>query len=225
LPKRRARNRQYAGRAPIPDRAVLTGILFVLRSGIPWRMLPREMGCGSGITCWRRLVRWQRAGVWKRLQASPLSRWTLIASRAASAAIVGMIILSVVFTFARLVWGVKIEGSFPGFVAVCAAFSIMTAAFGLLIAVLGKTPEGARGISILVTLILVMLGGSWVPAFLFPQWLQKIGFLIPTRWAVDGLDGTIWRGFTLTAALQPAGALLVFAALFGAIAIWRFRWE
>lgn len=69
LPKRRPRNRRYAGRAPIPDRAVLTGILFVLRSGLPWNMLPQEMGCGSGTTCWRRLVRWQRAGVWKRLHA------------------------------------------------------------------------------------------------------------------------------------------------------------
>jgi transposase len=67
LPKRRPRQRQYAGRKPIPDRAVLTGILFVLRSGLPWNMLPREMGCGSGTTCWRRLLRWQRAGVWKRL--------------------------------------------------------------------------------------------------------------------------------------------------------------
>src|ERR1700694_1608554 len=67
LPKRRPRNRQYAGRKPIPDRAVLTGILFVLRSGIPWNMLPREMGCGSGSTCWRRLVPWQRAGGWERL--------------------------------------------------------------------------------------------------------------------------------------------------------------
>ena len=73
LPKRRRRNRQYAGRKPIPDRAVLTGILFVLRSGIPWNMLPREMGCGSGTTCWRRLVRWQRAGVWKRLHAALLA--------------------------------------------------------------------------------------------------------------------------------------------------------
>ena len=69
LPKRRRRNRQYAGRKPISDRAVLTGILFVLRSGVPWNLLPREMGCGSGTTCWRRLVRWQRAGVWKRLHA------------------------------------------------------------------------------------------------------------------------------------------------------------
>lgn len=67
LPKRRARNRRHAGRKPIPDRAVLTGILFVLRTGLPWNLLPLEMGCGSGTTCWRRLVRWQHAGVWKRL--------------------------------------------------------------------------------------------------------------------------------------------------------------
>src|ERR1700752_1178357 len=67
LPTRRRRDRRYAGRKPIPDRAVLTGILFVLRSGIPWNMLPPQMGCGSGTTCWRRLVRWRRAGVWKRI--------------------------------------------------------------------------------------------------------------------------------------------------------------
>src|SRR5215217_5583532 len=67
LPERPPRNRRYAGRKPIPDRAVLTGILFVLRSGLPWNMLPQEMGCGSGTVCWRRLTAWQRAGVWPRL--------------------------------------------------------------------------------------------------------------------------------------------------------------
>lgn len=45
----------------------LTGILFVLKSGIPWEMLPQEMGCGCGMTCWRRLRDWHDAGVWKRL--------------------------------------------------------------------------------------------------------------------------------------------------------------
>jgi transposase len=69
LPKPPRRRWQAMGRPRIPDRAVLTGILFVLRSGLPWQMLPKEMGCGSGSTCWRRLARWQRAGVWRRLHA------------------------------------------------------------------------------------------------------------------------------------------------------------
>jgi transposase len=57
----------------ISDRAALTGILFVLKSGIPWEMLPQEMGCGSGMTCWRRLRDWQQAGVW-RLHRTLLQR-------------------------------------------------------------------------------------------------------------------------------------------------------
>jgi transposase len=67
LPKPHRRRRSKGGRPPIPNRATLTGILFVLRGGLPWQMLPREMGCGSGSTCWRRLAAWQRAGVWQRL--------------------------------------------------------------------------------------------------------------------------------------------------------------
>jgi transposase len=55
------------GRPRIPDRAARTGIIFVLKSGIPWEMLLVEMGCGSGMTCWRRLRDWQEAGIWDRL--------------------------------------------------------------------------------------------------------------------------------------------------------------
>jgi transposase len=62
------------GRARIEDRAALTGIVFVLKSGIPWEMLPQEMGCGSGMTCWRRLKEWQEAGVWERLHLVLLDR-------------------------------------------------------------------------------------------------------------------------------------------------------
>ncbi len=62
------------GRPRVSDRAALAGIVFVLKSGIPWEMLPRDMGCGSGITCWRRLRDWQEAGVWGRLHRVLLDR-------------------------------------------------------------------------------------------------------------------------------------------------------
>ena len=67
-------SRTGAGRPRISDRAALTGILFVLRTGIPWEYLPQEMGCGSGMTCWRRLRDWHRAGVWQRLHLVLLER-------------------------------------------------------------------------------------------------------------------------------------------------------
>src|SRR5690349_9643506 len=62
------------GRPPLSHRAALTGILFVLKSGLLWEMLPQRMGCGSGMTCWRRLRDWQAAGVWQKLHRVLLDR-------------------------------------------------------------------------------------------------------------------------------------------------------
>lgn len=66
LPKRPPPN-EKGGRPPVDDRAALVGILFVLKTGIPWEDLPQEMHCGCGMTCWRRLRDWQQAGVWNKL--------------------------------------------------------------------------------------------------------------------------------------------------------------
>jgi len=62
------------GRPRVDDRATLTGILFVLKTDIPWEMLPQEMGSGSGMTCWRRLKECHEAGVWGRLHRTMLDR-------------------------------------------------------------------------------------------------------------------------------------------------------
>lgn len=61
------------GRPRVSDEMALNGVLFVLRTGIPWEELPQELGFGSGMTCWRRLRDWQAAGVWHELHLKLLS--------------------------------------------------------------------------------------------------------------------------------------------------------
>jgi ABC-2 type transport system permease protein len=179
------------------------------------------MGLDVGIA----LLTLRQTGLWQRLRAAPLSRTMLLGSRTVSASLMAGFILAVLFSFARVVFGVRILGSFAGFVGVCVAFSLMTAAFGLMVAALGETPEATRGYSIMATLFMVMLGGAWVPTFVFPAWLQKLTVVIPTRWAMDGLDAMTWRGLGFSSALTPIVILLFFALLFGGVAVTRFRWS
>jgi ABC-2 type transport system permease protein len=186
------------------------GIQFMLMVGV-------EVGVGI-------LLRRQH-GVWKRMRAAPISRIVMLGSRVTSSGLTSMATLIILFGFARVVFGVRIQGSFAGFLAICAAFSLMTAAFGLLIAALGKTAEATRGIAILTTLLMVMLGGAWVPTFIFPKWLQSLTVVIPTRWAMDALDGVTWRGLGFSAVAPEIALLLAAALAFGAIAVARFRWE
>ena len=167
----------------------------------------------------------RRLGLWKRLRAAPLGRATLLGSHIASGTLIALTILAIVYAAAMSIFQVRIEGSVPGFAGVAVAFALLASSFGLLVAALGKTPEATRGLAIFVTLVLVMLGGAWVPSFIFPAWLQTASLFVPTRWAVDGFDAMTWRGLGFEAALGPIAVMLGFAAVFSAIAIWRFDWE
>jgi len=186
------------------------GVQFVLFMGI-------EMGVG--------LLLMRRMGLWKRLRAAPLSRGLLLGSRVLSGALIAAILLAGIYAAAIAVFGVRIDGSVAGFILVSIAFAIFTSSFGLLIAAVGRTPEATRGLAILATLLLVMLGGAWVPTFVFPEWLQAATVVVPTRWAIDGLEATTWRGLGLEAVWAPVGAMLAMSALFAVVAVKRFAWE
>jgi ABC-2 type transport system permease protein len=167
----------------------------------------------------------RKQGLWNRLLAAPVSLATLIIARALSCALIAFFVSCVLCIVAIAVFQVEILGSVVGLIGIAICFSLMTASFGLLIAAFGKTPEAARGIATFATLVLVMLGGAWMPSFLFPQWLQDITVFIPTRWAVDGFDAMTWRGLGIDAAILPMAALAGFTFLFGSLAVWRFGRE
>jgi ABC-2 type transport system permease protein len=186
------------------------GVQFILFMGI-------EVGVGVLLA--------RRLGLWKRLRAAPLSRGLLLGSHIASGAITALVLLAIIYAAAIGIFHVRIDGSVAGFVGIAIAFALLTSSFGLLIAAIGKTPEATRGLAIFATLVMVMLGGAWVPSFVFPPWLQTASLVVPTRWAVDGLDAMTWRGLGFDAAIAPIAVLLAFSVLFAAIAVWRFDWE
>ena len=201
----------------------------------------------------------RRRGLWKRLRSAPVSRLTLLAGKAASGAIISLMILLVCYAFAIVVFKVRVQGSLLGFLAIAVGCSLMASTFGvlvaalvfsvriqgsvlgflgisiacaamastfgLLVAALGNSPATARGVTTLAVLMMVMLGGAWVPTFIFPAWLQQLTVIVPVRWAVDGLDAMTWRGIGLSGALIPVAVLLGFAAAFASVAASRFRWE
>jgi len=106
IPPRKPRRFRYPGRKPLTDRQALTGILFVLKTGIPWEYLPAEMGCGSGMTCWRRLQHWNEAGVWAKLHQVLLARLD-------DAHLINWTRAAVDSTFARAFEGVEGSGKNP----------------------------------------------------------------------------------------------------------------
>jgi len=183
------------------------GVQFLLFMGI-------EMGTA--------LLHARNSGVWNRLLAAPVSLSTLLLARAASSALIAFGILCLIFLFAVLVFGVHIS-SFGGFAGIALCFALVTASFGVLVAAFGKTPEVARKMAMFATLLMVMVGGAWVPSFMFPAWLQQASLAMPTRWAVEGFDAITWRGMDMSAVLPAMGAQLGFALLFAALAVWRFR--
>jgi ABC-2 type transport system permease protein len=196
-----------AGYNPYAHSFAGMGVQFILFMGV-------NMGIG--------MLQARREGIWNRLLAAPVSLSLVVLARAASAAIIATCLLCVIFLVGVFGFGVSVS-SVPGFIGLAIAFGMLTAGFGLLIAAFGRTPEAARGIAMFATLILVMLGGAWVPTFMFPAWVQGLTLLVPTRWAIYGLDAVTWRGLDTMAALPAIGVQLAFAVAFVSIAVWKFK--
>ncbi|HVY70372.1 MAG TPA: ABC transporter permease [Verrucomicrobiae bacterium] len=186
------------------------GVQFVLMAAI-------EMGVG--------ILHDRQRGLWRRLRSAPLARGVLLAAKATATTIIASLSLTFAFVFGMLVFGVRVEGSALGLLATIVSIAFLSATLGLMLAALGKTPNGTRGLAIPAVLILVMLGGAWIPSFIFPVWLQKATLITPTRWAVDGLDAMTWRGLGMGVAFTGVAVMLGYALLLGAIAWWRFKWE
>lgn len=169
------------------------------------------------------LARERRHGIWRRLRAAPIPTSLILLTKGVSTTLVAFLILVAMFSFGALVFHIRVLGSASGFLAMMLATSLMAASFGLLLATLGKTETQSRGISILLILVMLAIGGAWFPMAKMPLAVQTISDWLPVRWAVEGFDGATWRGVELADSLRHAAALLVFSITFGGLALLRLR--
>jgi len=103
--------------------------------------------------------------------------------------------------------------------------ALWTAGLGLLIGVLAKTEDQVHAFSLIPMFVLSGLGGAWMPLEFTGKAFQTVGHLLPTAWAMDGIQNIIMRGLGLESVLLPAGIMLAYAVAFFGLAVWRFRFE
>ncbi len=178
----------------------------------------------AGVERGKLLVEEREGGSLQRLQVSPASRSSILLGSALSTLAIGLVISVAIYAVAMLVFGVRVLGSWPGFVLVVLAQASFVAGFGLFLSGIGRTSAQISSMGTFPVLVMSFLGGAWMPSFVLPDWVQSISVAVPTYWATRGLAAMTWRGLPFADALLPALVLFGMAAALAGIGLRKFRW-
>lgn len=160
----------------------------------------------------------------QRLLTTAISRAQIILGHYLTMFVMILAQLAVLISFGQLL-GVDYAREPVAVLLLAVTMSLWTASLGLLIGTLAKTEEQAVIFSLIPMFILSGLGGAWMPLEVTGKAFQTVGHLLPTAWAMDGIQNIIVRGLGLGSALLPAGIMLAYAVVLFALAVWRFRFE
>jgi ABC-2 type transport system permease protein len=161
----------------------------------------------------------------QRMLTTAISRLGVILGHFLAILVLGLAQVALMIGFGDLVLdvGYMREPVATGLMVVSAV--LWTSAMGLLIGVLAKSEEQVAMFSVIPALVLSGLGGAWMPLEFTGKAFQAVGHVTPVAWAMDGLENIVVRGLGLGSVLLPAGMLLVYAAVFFGLAVWRFKFE
>ena len=176
-------------------------------------------------------IREKQDGTFRRLLAAPLSKSALLIGKLLPYYLVNLI--QIVLIFAAGIWIVPLLGNpalnlgvHPeGLIAVSLATAAAASGLGLLVATLAKTAEAAGGLGALIAVMMAAIGGCFVPAFIMPAFMQTLSKAVPHAWALQGYQDVLVRGYSLGQVMPEVGVLLIFAAAFFGLALWRFRFD
>jgi ABC-2 type transport system permease protein len=155
----------------------------------------------------------------------PVRRWAIVGGKLMAYYLVGLGQFSLILLVGAFV-GINYGGAPLGVIAVMLVYTLAVSAMALFLATLMRSEEQADGIIMLVALTLSPLGGAWWPLNIVPEWMQTVGHIVsPVSWAMDAFHGMLWSNEVLVDILPSLGVLLLWAVVFYALGVWRFRHE
>ena len=164
-------------------------------------------------------------GTLRRLVTSPLSKFTLLTGKFIGPVVMGILQTLLLVCVGQWVFGVAWGQSPLALAVVALAFILAGVSIGIFISTVVRTTDQAVSLMIGSSMMMAALGGAWWPLDITPPFMQRLGHLFPSAWAMDGFQAVILRGAGVAGVAQPALVLFGFAAVFFALGIWRFRYE
>lgn len=147
------------------------------------------------------------AGLLDRLLAGPGGMGAVIGGKFLFLVAQGVGQVTLIFALAWVGWGVPLIDRWLGYLLVTVAAAIAAAGLALALTTACRTRRQAQTLANIAILVLSAIGGSMVPRFFMPGWLQSLGWITPTTWAVEAYSGLFWRGDPTTALLLPVALL------------------
>ncbi|MCB8942667.1 MAG: ABC transporter permease [Ardenticatenaceae bacterium] len=176
---------------------------------------------GGAIT----LIQERQEGTLRRLLVMPIRKVTVLSGKLSGVFITGLLQIIILIVAGILLFSVPWGQSPAALVLMILAFALATTSLGMMMAALTRTPAQANSLNTVVVLVFASLGGAWWPLEIVPTWMQALGKLFPTYWAMTGFHDIITRGLGVTAVLPEVAVLVAYGIIFLAIGTWRFRYE
>ena len=169
------------------------------------------------------LARERQTHTLERLMSNGARRESLIIGKFLAGAIIGVTQIAVMWTVGALAFNINLGAAPAAVILLSLLMAIASAAFGAMLASFVRSVRAAAAAGVLTSLILAPLGGCWWPLFITPPIMQSLARLTPHGWANGGLNKLMLFGAQFTDVAPEMAALAAFAALFLAIALYRFR--
>jgi ABC-type Na+ efflux pump permease subunit len=191
----------------IPGTMVMFTMLVLLTGGAIQLVLEREQG------------------LLRRLASTPISRAELVAGKWVGKLLLGLVQIAFAMVAGTVLFGMQWGSALPMVLVVMFCWAAFNASLGLLLGNIANSPAQMAGIGVLTTMVLAALGGCWWPIEVTPAWAQQFARLLPTGWAMGAMHKLISFGDGASAVLPHTAALVVSAAILGAISAKRFRYQ